>query len=439
MYRMLCVAAALSVSCGTAVAQRVVDVNDGEVLSEAEFLALPPGPDLLINVNSGGTIGELDVLDALGTTININDGGFFASGVDMPSLIGWTNLSVFAGGTIGSEFTVGFGSFMLDGGVVGDGWESAFTAVDLRSGTVGVAEIRRGTFAMSGGTLAHGSSVEDATSAISGGQIGNELVIRGTGSGQQSVTTMSGGQIGDSFQLLNLGGGGPDPTMQVSGGSIGQDAFIGTFTLLDMSSGSIGDGLSVRGTLHLSGGNVGTAIANDGYVTMTGGSVTELWTGGTVGGFDIADGTVGNLVANSLIGSHNVRGGHISTLTVSTNVLPVDLSGGVIDTLIVEAGGCPDFGGINVSGTEFYLDGVLLDDLVFDEPFTIIDRDVTLSGLLADGSFFDFDLNTVQMPRADYFAPDSRITVTLVPTPGALPPLCLAGLMASRRRRGESR
>jgi len=71
---------------------------------------------------------------------------------------------------------------------------------------------------------------------------------------------------------------------------------------------------------------------------------------------------------------------------------------------------------VNLSGTEFYIDGAPLDDLVFNAPFTLMDRDVTLSGLLADGSSFLFDLNSNFVVNEDFFSPDATLTLTLVAT-----------------------
>ena len=49
-----------------------------------------------------------------------------------------------------------------------------------------------------------------------------------------------------------------------------------------------------------------------------------------------------------------------------------------------------------------------------DTAFTIGDRDVVLSGVLADGSAFSFELNTVFSNDQDFFPPDAVVTVTLV-------------------------
>ena len=48
------------------------------------------------------------------------------------------------------------------------------------------------------------------------------------------------------------------------------------------------------------------------------------------------------------------------------------------------------------------------------EAFTITNRDVTLSGLLADGEPFSFELNSADTPDDDFFDLDATVTVTLV-------------------------
>ena len=67
---------------------------------------------------------------------------------------------------------------------------------------------------------------------------------------------------------------------------------------------------------------------------------------------------------------------------------------------------------VNLFGSEFALDGVPLNDLVLGEAFTIIDRDVTLSGLLEDGSAFSFDLNSDFDASEDTFESGAILTVT---------------------------
>ena len=78
-------------------------------------------------------------------------------------------------------------------------------------------------------------------------------------------------------------------------------------------------------------------------------------------------------------------------------------------------------GVVNILGSEFFVDGEELDVLLPGEPFTITNREVTLSGLLADGEPFSFQLNTElddgsPLP-GDFFDPDATLTVTLTSVP----------------------
>jgi len=80
------------------------------------------------------------------------------------------------------------------------------------------------------------------------------------------------------------------------------------------------------------------------------------------------------------------------------------------------------FGGgeVNFFGTEFFLDNEPI-DLTLDEEFVITDRNVTLTGILQDGSSIETSLNTVfgafSGPNPDGASADARVTVTLV-SPG---------------------
>ena len=86
----------------------------------------------------------------------------------------------------------------------------------------------------------------------------------------------------------------------------------------------------------------------------------------------------------------------------------------------------------------FLLDGLELDFLELGQAFTILDRDVTLSGLLANGESFSFDLNSSFSPfgQQDFFAPDATLTVTLaVPEPSSTAFIAIVLAMGFARRR----
>ena len=75
---------------------------------------------------------------------------------------------------------------------------------------------------------------------------------------------------------------------------------------------------------------------------------------------------------------------------------------------------------VNLIGTEFFLDGSELEGFIVGEPFTVTDRDMTLSGLLADGSPFSFELNSGFSDSHDFFSLGATLTVTSVPEPSCI-------------------
>ena len=90
---------------------------------------------------------------------------------------------------------------------------------------------------------------------------------------------------------------------------------------------------------------------------------------------------------------------------------------------------------MNLVGLSFILDGVdLTPELTLNELMEITQRDITLRGVLADGSAFSFDLNSVSRYE-DSFSPYSTLTITLVPEPGTLGLIGIGALGILRRRR----
>jgi hypothetical protein len=68
---------------------------------------------------------------------------------------------------------------------------------------------------------------------------------------------------------------------------------------------------------------------------------------------------------------------------------------------------------VNIFGDSFSIDGVEVPDLQLGQPFTITERDVELAGNLADGSPFQFFLNSNEAIDSDFFAPSATLTVNL--------------------------
>ena len=237
---------------------------------------------------------------------------------------------------------------------------------------------------------------------ISGGTVGRSLRAY-----LGSTVTITDGAVEDFLRAYSAS------AVTVAGGTAGT-VFAEDGGVINVSSGSVE---SLRGsngsTVNVGGGWViGSIAANDGStVNITGGFVT----GGV-------DGLSGSTV--------NFRGGTVSGLEVG--VATLNISGGSIGSQFVASPG----GVVNISGTEFFLDGVLV-DLETSLPRVIDDRDAQLSGLLADGSFFEIDLNTSFVVFEDFFSPAATLTLILVPEPASAAVLlsgAFVGLLSRRRR-----
>ena len=251
-----------------------------------------------------------------------------------------------------------------------------------------------------------------------------------------------GGVAGETTQVNVLASGSiiPPPFLNVEVGGE-----------LNINGGTVGANTIVRdgGELNVSSGALGmsTLVASDSFANISGGTVgTRLLTqGGTI---NVSGGTIGAdfVVGRTAVtdgGVANISGGTLSDLTVLSS--EVNISGGSLDGFLsVEAaagspfGGTPPGSNVNLLGSGFALNGTPIEGLNAGEASTINVRDVTLSGLLADGSSFSFDLNTVQTAGQDFIASNATLSVTAVavPEPTSTAILVLGcGLVSVRRRR----
>jgi len=185
--------------------------------------------------------------------------------------------------------------------------------------------------------------------------------------------------------------------MNVFGGTVG-DRLHSFGTELNIIGGTVGDDLSVEfgGVLNISGGTVGDDMTVD---TVS----------GTVALVDISGGTIGNSFSVRGDSVVCISGGTIGDSFAASSGSVVNISGGTMGQGVTALSGSE----VNISGREFSIDGVALDTLQFGQAVTITDRDVTLSGVLADGEPFSFDLTSVSSFPNDFFDPGATLTVTL--------------------------
>lgn len=257
-------AAALATITDAAAVQVVV--GEGQTLTREDLLAgefngvsFTLGPELVIDVLAGGTIGVLNPpgfpshFQFHGATVNIHAGGQIEGGpvfddYDWYHFVRSWNLNIMVGAEIGSRLQSSSGIITMHGGSIGDG----LYVVD--------GLFHTGNFLMLGGSIGKSAAIF-STFELVDGAVGDDLVKSGL-----NPFEMSGGSVGDNFHLTG-------PAHQ-SGGSIGNSLVIGAYEAiwggsghLIISGGSIGNGLSVGGFL----GDEGVLVS--GQLTL---HVTEL-------------------------------------------------------------------------------------------------------------------------------------------------------------------
>ena len=217
----------------------------------------------------------------------------------------------------------------------------------------------------------------------------------------QTLTLREGGSLLEGFTAI-------DANLRIDGGSADKIKLVSTTAQVD--------GGQLSGRIRAFEGS---------HIEVTGGNLAEGLTAVSGSHAAIRGGEIDSIVAGAL-GYIDIHGGEIgSVATVQGSSLQV--RGGTFSRdFYVRAGSR-----IEIYGSEFYLDGNYIDDPFLDSGITLLERDMTLSGVLSDGSPFIFDLNHTPTPGEDYFDPAAVLTVTkvsIVPEPGSLMTLCAAAI-----------
>jgi hypothetical protein len=247
---------------------------------------------------------------------------------------------------------------------------------------------------------------------ISGGTVGPSLNIFGA-----SEVNISGGTVGSGFRAFD------SAAVRLNGREDGDSFYAIDDVTVTVSDGAIGRGFSVTSSkVEMTGGSIDTGfLATNSQVRISGGTVADL---------SVANGSRAELSDTTVLGGAlfvdvggvaTVLGGTVNRANVAGEL---NLSGGLLEGSLRIA---PN-GALNLVGRFFELDGVSLDSLTPREPFRINNRNVELSGILADGSAFSFDLNGLNRPTGDYFDAAATLTVTLIPEPRAWQIAILGGL-----------
>lgn len=400
-----------------------------------------------------------------GQTLNLTAGGTTPDGLKAIN----TTLNL-TGGTVGHETEVYGSTVTLNGAAIGDNFDLYQDSdLTIHSGSIGQwMDITSGsTVTINGGSIGGFVRVGDvdnygapAVLNVQGGSVGNTMnafanttvnVTGGTiGSGfdaqDGSTVNIDGGAIGNTFDAYS------GSTVTLNSGSIGYSARAYAGSQVTVNGGTVG-GLTAledaevqinggdHGLLGASGGHLylndglvdDVSATNDGIVTMFGGAVGALSTGdggivsienGTIATAAIQSSGTLNVSGNAGVGQVALFGGVVDQVggTVGDDVSlffgsRYHLSGGTVGDGFQASGG--SF--VNIYGASFVLDGVdLTPGLTPGAGFTIDSRDVTLEGILTDGSSFSFDLNAIATPGSDYFDLSMFLTIQLAPLIGDL-------------------
>lgn len=362
--------------------QFIIDEGTGLPFVEIPDFPNPAnGPYLnVINVDSPETSLPEDFTIGPQTQLNLFDGGEIGH-------------ALHAGQTNADEFDVGFDvEVNVDGGIIRR----------LENSNEPFRTHGNSIVNLSGGTIEYLSAEHDSVINVSGGRLGAD----------------NGGT--DAFETMFTS---DNAVANISGGFVEEITAVGA-SMINMTDGSVGDGtrgvnLRDDSVLNLSGGTVARVSTAGGsgegpFVSITGGNV--------VGSVAVRDpGTAAHVSGGSVEtisatngGRFTILGGTVSEFATSATGSTANIAGGTIGALRALTAST-----LNLFGREFLLDGVPVEGLVFGVPTEITDRDVTLSGLLADGTAFSFELHSENMAPVefDWIHPDALLTVTL-PLPG---------------------
>jgi hypothetical protein len=415
-------------------------------------------------VNISGDVTFLSSFDAQQrSTVNIYGGSVH----EYTSALDGGRINV-RGGTIVSEFDARAGGIVeLSGGTMGDGtYFRAGSELRILGDHFRINGLELNTIvppgtslqidlpenALLSGVLADGTPF--AMSGQDGDQIADGSLIL------SRVTVPSADPIFHFVQNASTLGGlrrGQHLTLQ-DGGVLRNRFNAETGSTVLIEDGSVGNFFEASGA---------RVIVNDGTVGESFdamyGSVVSIYGGEIAANFDALNGSIVEILSghvgpyfNAHAGSRvMISGGTFEKAFEALQGSSVIIRGGEFaerfyvrnESTVTIAGG--NFGDnfraydgsiINFRGTEFQLDGVPIEGLVAGTPLKITDRDVTLSGLIADGSPFSFELGSTDYDQIwrpfpipyDFFSPGSTLCVTLVPEPRLTPLVMIIFVIKSR-------
>lgn len=303
-----------------------------------------------------------------------SDPGNFATVINVPPTpaptgIGSnTQLNLYAGGALGNSF--GAGNSLISN-------PSTNVEVNIYGGTVGESFRANSNSVVNilGGTVGQYMRLIRSQVNLRGGTMLNETYVE-----LDSLMSISGGTAG--YVIADNNG-----QIAVSGGYVDQ-----------VQAGT--NGTNAKGTVTVTGGMVGTARAEQGVFNVSGGDITS------------------GLYAEQQ-SQLSISGGNVGYLQLLDNS-KLTLSGGTTERLNMVSGSA------RIRGSEFRIDGVLIDglDSVGMSKFVTPPQGASLTGVLQDGTPFLFSKNDDDNFYSFGFTLEATATPTIGPaniTAGADP------------------
>ena len=381
-----------------------------------------------INI-SGGDVSSF--FRAIGSEVNISGGNLSTFTANDGSNV------TFSGGIVDGLFTANAGSQVsISGGVVGRTFEAmSGSVVDLFGGefrlnggaftgpTITLAEDDVFTGILANGSRFIFSDVEFDLLSSGGDKLSGvrlnmapfpvvdsvaELVIdspvEGLGlpgmSAGLTLNLVDGGSLPSNFTVI-------DVTLNVQGGTLGSDVETAG-SVVNISEGTVGSRFRAYSgsEVNISGGTVGDGLLDFGLALGAGpGSVVNI-SGGIVRGLQAESGSIVNITGGTV--ETGIQYAISSVGLAAESGSQVNISGGTVTGIgfIANEGSA-----VNITGTQFMLNGESLDALVQGKSVTITEPVETLTGILADGSPFSFGQD--EFGIEPNFRPGATITVTL--------------------------
>lgn len=441
-------------------------IHDGQTLVVRGGAALPKGfvagHGSTVEVR-GGTLGCEFV--AAGATVNVHIGTvgqYFAGGSGSV-----TNIF---DGKVGDNFTANGGSLVnIRGGQIGANFQAmGMSLVNISGGSVGT-EFRvkyQSTVNITGGVIGRAFYAENGSTVnVAGGRFADGFTSSGT-------LTIVGNEFRVNGELVEL----PDcldewfwqsiPARGILSGTLADGS---SFAFSSSDGDHLGSSYYNYASVRLQVAKIPSAPPTHFVATTAdvpfglragqsidvhqGGALPDNFTagwgskvvvdGGQVGdnfeavGADvtISGGQIGNEF-DAFFGSVvSITGGVFGDHFAAHDGSIVNISGGTFASNFEAIGTAT----VNLFGTEFWLNNVPINGLTGELPILVSQRDGNiLSGRLADGSLFKFDLSTNSYSQDGRFEPGVTLNLMLVPVPEPASwvlALVAAAAVAARRRR----